>query len=130
GPQTIDEGKAVFDAFLQLGAVEMAGGPDPQIDVPVALLVHLDGSASDWLALGIKGAPNAKIFGPHETAGAFSTLFSFGYWFGVGYSIAVGDTYHVSGETLNGLGVAPDVIVEHKQSTLLAGKDAVYDAAL
>jgi hypothetical protein len=127
---TIAEGKLIFDQFAAIGAVEQAGGWDPALDVPVALLTHLDGSASDWLALGIKGAPNAKIFGPHETAGAFSTLFNFGYWFGVGYSIAVGDTYHVSGDTLNGQGVVPDVVVEQKQSDLLLGKDTVYDAAI
>ena len=130
GPKSLAEGKAIFDQFAALGAVEMAGSTTPTLDVPVALLIHLDGSASDWLPLGIKGAPNAKIFGPYETAGAFSTLFSFGYWFGVGYSIAVGDTYHVSGDTLNGKGVEPDVVVQPKQSDLLAGKDTVYDAAI
>lgn len=130
GPQSLAEGKAVFEQLMKAGAVEVAGGPNPALDVPVALLIHLDGSASDWLPLGVKGAPRAKIFGPHETAGAFSTLFSFGYWFGIGYSIAVGDTYHFSGDTLNGKGVEPDVVVEPKQSDLLAGKDTVYDAAL
>jgi hypothetical protein len=129
-PATLADGKQIFEAFAALGAVQKAGGPNPALDVPVALLVHLDGSASDWLALGVKGAPKAKLFGPYETAGAFSTLFSFGYWAGVGYSIAVGDTYHVSGETLNGQGVVPDVLVDHKQSDLLAGRDTIYDVAL
>jgi C-terminal processing protease CtpA/Prc len=78
----------------------------------------------------MKGAPNAKIFGPYETAGAFSTLFSFAYWLGMGYSIAVGDTLYLDGTMLNGTGVSPDVIVQQKQSDLLAGKDTIYDAAI
>lgn len=129
-PATTAAGKLLFDALAQQGAVEIAGGLSPDLDLPVALLIHLDGSASDWLPLGMKGAPKAKVFGPYETAGAFSTLLTFGYWFGMGYSIAVGDTLHSSGQMLNGHGVEPDVVVTPLQSDLIAGKDTVYDAAL
>lgn len=130
GPQTLAEGKALFDQLALAGNVEVAGGLNPVTDVPVALLTHLDGSASDWLPLGLKGAPKTKLFGPYQTAGAFSTLLSFSYWSGLGYSIAVGDTVHYTGKLLNGHGVEPDVIVVPLQSDLLAGKDTVYDAAL
>ncbi|MCC6213860.1 MAG: hypothetical protein IT376_03260 [Polyangiaceae bacterium] len=127
---SLAEGKAAFDALAAAGQVELAGGPSPRVDVPVALLLTLDGSASDWLPLGMKGAPRVRIFGPYETAGAFSTLFNFGWWFGVGYSIAVGDTLLHTGETINGQGVAPDEIVVPRQSDLLAGRDTVHAAAL
>jgi hypothetical protein len=130
GPASPAEGQALFSALASAGAVEVAGSNNPDLALPVALLVHLDGSASDWLPLGIKGAPKAKIFGPYQTAGAFSTLFTFGYWFGIGYSIAVGDTLHSSGMMLNGHGVEPDVVVVPLQSDLLKGKDSVYEAAL
>ncbi len=129
-PASVAEGKALFDQLAASGYVEKAGSSNPALDIPVALLIHLDGSASDWLPLGVKGSPNARVFGPFQTAGAFSTLFSFSYWFGMGYSIAVGDTLHSSGVMLNGTGVEPDVVVTQKQSDLLAGKDSVYDAAL
>ena len=129
GPSLL-EGKATFDALLSAGKVESAGGPNPDLDLPVALLIHLDGSASDWLPLGMKGAPKAKIFGPYPTAGAFSTLFDFSYWSALGYSIAVGDTIDATGQTRNGFGVEPDVVVLPLQSDLLSGKDTVYDAAL
>jgi C-terminal processing protease CtpA/Prc len=129
-PKSLLEGKALFDQLAAAGEVEIAGSSSADLDLPVALLIHLDGSASDWLPLGFKGAPKAKVFGPYATAGAFSTLLTFGYWFGLGYSIAVGDTLHSSGQMLNGHGVAPDVVVVPLQSDLLAGKDSVYDAAL
>lgn len=130
-PPTIAEGKLLFDQHVATNTVEIAGAANnPATDIPVALLIHLDGSASDWLPLGVKGSPNAKIFGPYQTAGAFSTLFSFGYWFGMGYSIAVGDTLYSDGRMLNGTGVEPDVVVQQKQSDLLAGKDTIYDVAI
>lgn len=130
GPKTLAEGKALFEQLAAAGAVQIAGSPNADLELPVALLIHLDGSASDWLPLGLKGAPKAKVFGPYQTAGAFSTLLTFGYWFGFGYSVAVGDTLHSSGQMLNGHGVEPDVVVVPLQSDLVAGKDTVYDAAL
>lgn len=129
-PVDPSEGVALFNQLLATGNMEYAGSSDARTDLPVALLTHLDGSASDWLPLGIKGAPRARIFAPYQTAGGFSTLFTFGYWLGLGYSIAIGDTLHFSGQMLNGHGVEPDVTVVQKQSDLLAGKDTVYDTAL
>jgi len=130
GPKDTSEGLALFNKLAALGETEYAGGGNPALDVPVALLTTLDGSASDWLPLGVKGAPKARIFAPYETAGGFSTRFQFAYWLGLGYSIAVGDTVSAGGQMLNGHGVAPDVKVAPLQSDLLAGRDTVYDAAL
>lgn len=130
GPKDAAEGIALFNQLSTLGIVEKAGGANPVLDVPVALLTTLDGSASDWLPLGVKGAPKARIFAPYETAGGFSTRFQFAYWMGLGYSIAVGDTVDANGKMLNGHGVEPDVAVSPLQSDLLAGRDTVYDAAL
>jgi hypothetical protein len=124
------DGKTLFDELAGKGQVETAGSTNPALDVPVALLVTMDGSASDWLPLGVKGSPKAKIFGPFPTAGAFSTRFIFAYWFGLGYSIATGDTLGANGTMLNGYGVEPDVVVLPLQSDLLVGKDSVYDAAI
>lgn len=123
-------GLAVFESAKAKNDVNYAGSNSAVTDVPVALLVTEDVSASDWLPLGMKGAPKVKIFGPFETNGAFSTRYAFGYWLGMSYVIAVGDTYLPDGSTANGTGVTPDVIVLPKQSDLLAGKDTVYEAAL
>jgi hypothetical protein len=129
-PTPVD-GKAVFDMGVSNGHADVAGVvPNPTTDVPVALLVTEDVSASDWLPLGFKGSPKVRIFGPFETNGGFSTRYAFGYWIGMGYVMAVGDSFLPDGSTANGRGVTPDVIVLPKQSDLLAGKDTVYEAAL
>ena len=127
---TLGEGASFFADALSQGDVAYAGSVSPELDVPVALLLTEDVSASDWLPLGMKGAPKVRIFGPFQTNGAFSTLYNFGYWLGMSYSIAVGDTFVPDGSTHNGRGVEPDVIVLPKQSDLIAGKDTVFEAAL
>ena len=124
------DGKALFDLAESKGDVNFAGSNNPVTDVPVALLLTEDVSASDWLPLGMKGAPKVKLFAPFETNGAFSTRYSFGYWLGMTVVIATGDTFIPDGSTMNGRGVAPDIVVLPKQSDLLAGKDTVYEAAL
>ena len=127
---SLADGKALFDAAVANGTVAYAGTANPETKVPVALLLTQDVSASDWLPLGMKGAPNTKLFAPYQTNGGFSTRYSFGYWLGMGYVIAVGDTFVGDGSTHNGRGVEPDVVVLPKQSDLLAGKDSVFEAAL
>ncbi len=127
---TLAEGKAAFDQGVSNGHADIGGVPNPTTDVPVALLVTEDVSASDWLPLGMKGAPKVRIFGPFETNGGFSTRYAFGYWLGMSYVMAVGDTFLPDGSTANGHGVVPDEIVLPKQSDLLVGKDTVYEAAL
>lgn len=127
---TVEEALALFAEGVATGDVESIGSSSPTLTVPVALLVTEDISASDWLAFGLKGAPNTKIFGPYETNGGFSTRYAFGYWLGLNYVIATGDTVAYDGRTLNGTGIAPDVVVLPKQSDLLVGKDTVYEAAL
>jgi hypothetical protein len=125
------EGQQIFERALQRGYVDHAGSADPDgIDVPVALLLTRDISASDWLPLGFKGSPNARIFAPYQTNGAFSTRYVLGYWLGLRYVLASGDTFVPSGETLNGRGIEPDQVVLPLQSDLVAGRDTVFEAAL
>ncbi|MEZ4228007.1 MAG: S41 family peptidase [Polyangiaceae bacterium] len=126
-------GEALFDRLLSLGGAGLAyevGSSTPDLELPVALLTHRDTSASDWLPHGMKGAPNVKIFGPHETAGAFSSFYQFDYWSGFGSQLASGDTVTFDGQLMIGHGVAPDEVVEHTQSSLLQGVDAPYQRAL
>ncbi len=131
GPATPEEGRAEFERLTKFpGLTYEVGSDDPALDLPVALIIHRDGSASDWLPHGLKGAPNVRIFGPHETAGAFSSFYQFSYWSRFDFQLASGDTITRDGETLIGHGIRPDVIVEHTQSSLLGGKDLPYEAAL
>jgi len=126
---TIAEGQAIYQFGQSNGLVTFAGAASPT-DIPVALLITLDGSASDWLPLGLKGASNVRIFGPYQTAGGFSTRYELGYGLGWGYVLASADTFTPAGNTLNGFGVEPDVVVTPKQSDLLVGVDTVFEAAL
>lgn len=123
-------GQARFQYGVDEGLVDYAGVSAPTDGVPVALLITQDVSASDWLPLGMKGQPNHRIFGPFQTNGGFSTRYAFGYWMGMSWVLASGDTYVAGGQTLNGFGVEPDEVVLPKQSDLMIGKDTVYEAAL
>lgn len=130
--ESIDQaaGLALFAAGEQAGLVDKAGSPSATTK-PVALLLTRDVSASDWLPLGLKGqAPNVRIFAPFETNGGFSTRYGFGYWLGLNYVMAVGETWDATGLSRGGRGVEPDEVVLPKQSDLLTGKDTVFEHAL
>lgn len=129
GPFDKAEGLAIFDE----AKYEMpfhVGAPDWAEGLPVALVLHRDGSASDFLPYGMKGAPNVRIFGPHQTSGAFSTFIEYVGWGNQYYQIASGETIGADGSALIGHGVMPDVVLLPKQSDLIAGKDTLFEAAL
>jgi hypothetical protein len=126
---SLAEGMEIYQRAVDGGWADVGGTSSPA-DVPVALLVTEDVSASDWLALGMKGAPRVRIFGPYQTNGAFSTRLMQSYWFGLTMVLASGDTFAPDGRSLNGIGVEPDVVVLPKQSDLLVGVDTVFEAAL
>lgn len=129
GPADLPDGQAVFADFAD-DTPYVVGGPDHDPDLPVALILHRDGSASDYLPLGMKGAPKVRLFGPHATAGAFSTFVNMTYYGALEMQIASGDTVTSDGAARIGHGVVPDEIVPQRQSDLLAGKDSLHEAAL
>jgi C-terminal processing protease CtpA/Prc len=106
------------------------GSADYDPALPVALVLHRDGSASDFMPQLLKGAPKTRLFAPHATAGAFSTFQEFYTWGGLRYQFGTGDSITKDGEPLIGHGVEPDVVVVPKQSDLLAGRDTIFEAAL
>ena len=131
GPETVGESLSLANYLEGLDPQPYTiGAPDHDPQLPVALIIHRDGSASDYLPQGMKGAPKTKLFGPGPTAGAFSTFVNFSYWGGLSFQLASGDTLTVSGESLIGRGVVPDFIVQQKQSDLVNGIDTIHEAAL
>lgn len=131
GPEDADAGVDLYEYLRNHGSGSFRVGSrshDPLL--PVALITHRDGSASDYLPLGVKGSPKAKIFGPGPTAGAFSSFFQFSYWGGISFQFASGDTITDEGEAKIGHGIIPDVIVQQKQSDLMQGIDTIHEAAL
>jgi hypothetical protein len=130
GPKDTAEGLALLAKYEKSSEAWWAGGDSPATDVPVALLITRDGSASDYFPYAMKGAPKVRIFGPHATVGAFSSYMGLGYWMAVNYQLAAGDTIGYEGIALTGHGVRPDEVVAPKQSDLVAGKDTIAQRAL
>jgi C-terminal processing protease CtpA/Prc len=131
GPATVAEGLALFDTVKDEPlSLVYQGSFDAVTDVPVALLLTRDVSASDYFPNAFKGSPRARIFGPHPTNGAFSTFLGFSYWLALSFQLASQDTLNHDGTRLCARGVVPDEIVEPRQSDLVQGIDTVYEAAL
>lgn len=131
GPETVGESLSLASYLLGVDPQPYTiGADDHDPNLPVAMLIHRDGSASDYLPQGMKGAPKTKLFGPGPTAGAFSTFVNFSYWGGLSFQLASGDTLTTTGESLLGHGVVPDFIVQQKQSDLMNGVDTIHEAAL
>lgn len=129
GPIDAEEGKQWFND-LKASHGEKAGSSTPRADIPVALLLTWDVSASDILPFEMQGVPNVRLFGPGPTMGAFGTFYQYSYWGGLLWSIGAEDSISPAGVTLSGHGVVPDEIVVPRQSDLLKGHDTVHDAAL
>jgi len=128
GPASEMEGKSIFDK--NSSAAWWVGSNSAKTDIPVALLITRDGSASDYFPFAMKGAPHVRIFGPHPTAGAFSSFMSLDYWAGIMHRLSMQDTIAFTGLPLAGHGAAPDEIVLPRQTDLLQGKDTLAERAL
>jgi hypothetical protein len=129
GPVTPMEGQALFTLFSSVSPYKVGDDAWPSA-LPVALVLHRDGSASDYMPFGMKGGQNLRIFAAHQTAGAFSTYISFESNTLIPFQFASGDTIGADGTPILGAGVQPDEVVYPKQSDLLRGHDTVFDAAL
>ncbi|MGA3187306.1 MAG: S41 family peptidase [Bryobacteraceae bacterium] len=97
---------------------------------PVAILV--DGSSastSEIFAGGLKDLGRARIFGTKTAAAALPSIFE-RLPNGDGFQYATANYISEGGKALEGIGVTPDVEVKLTREGLLAGHDAVLDAAL
>ncbi len=97
---------------------------------PVAVLV--DGSSastSEIFAEGLKDLGRARVFGTKTAAAALPSIFE-RLPNGDGFQYATANYVSEGGKALEGIGVTPDVEVKLTREGLLAGHDAVLDAAL
>jgi carboxyl-terminal processing protease len=97
---------------------------------PVAVLV--DGSSastSEIFAEGLKDLGRARVFGTKTAAAALPSIFE-RLPNGDGFQYATANYISEGGKALEGIGVTPDVEVKLTREGLLAGHDAVLDAAL
>lgn len=129
GPASPAEGEQIFEQIKGYAALQ-AGSAGARTDIPVALLLTWDVSASDFLPYMMKGAPNVRLLGPGPTMGAFGTFFQYSYWGGLLWSVSAEDSLSPDGLTLTGRGVVPDEVILPRQSDLLRGKDTLHDAAV
>ncbi|MBC7771529.1 MAG: hypothetical protein H7210_03435 [Pyrinomonadaceae bacterium] len=97
---------------------------------PLAVLIDgMSASTSEVLAGGVKDIGRARIFGTQSAGAALPSVFEvlpnndrFQY--------AMANYISASGQALEGVGVTPDEVVTLDRQSLLAGKDAVLDAAI
>ena len=130
-PFTPAKGVELFQLYNPLGGNGYnVGGANAKVsNMPTALLLARDGSASDWFPLGMIDLPNVRVFG-RRTAGAFSSYIEFDYFGQFAWRLASGDLVRPDGSTQLGTGVPPDEDLVPKQSDLVLGKDTVYLRAL
>ncbi len=122
----------------KLGTMYMRGATlkfiiNPRADAytgPLAILVDgTSASTSEIFAGGLQDLHRARIFGT-RTAGAALPSVITRLPNGDGFQYAVANYISEGGQPLEGQGVTPDVEVRLTRESLLAGHDAVLDAAL
>jgi carboxyl-terminal processing protease len=97
---------------------------------PVAILVdELSASTSEILAAGLQDLGRARVFGRRTPGAALPSQFE-RLPNGDAFQYAVATYVSSGGRTLEGNGVVPDETIALDRKSLLAGKDAVLDAAL
>ncbi len=123
---------------LRLGTMFMRGATlkffiNPRADAytgPLAILVDgTSASTSEIFAGGLQDLHRARVFGT-RTAGAALPSVITRLPDGDGFQYAVANYISEGGRALEGNGVTPDVEVRLTRQSLLAGRDAVADAAL
>lgn len=97
---------------------------------PVAILIDgTSASTAEILAGGLRDLGRARVFGTRSAAAALPSVFT-RLPNGDGFQYAVANYVSQGGQTLEGTGVTPDEEVRLTKEGLLAGHDAVVDAAL
>ncbi|HEY1757459.1 MAG TPA: S41 family peptidase [Bryobacteraceae bacterium] len=102
----------------------------PGFSGPLAILVDAcSASTSEIFAGGLQDLHRARIFGSRSAAAALPSVIE-RLPNGDGFQYAVGNYVSEGGKPLEGEGVKPDVEVKLTRAALLAGHDAVVDAAV
>jgi carboxyl-terminal processing protease len=97
---------------------------------PVAILIDgTSASTSEIFAGGLQDLGRARVFGTKSAAAALPSVFT-RLPNGDGFQYAIANYISRNGQALEGNGVTPDQEVHLTRDTLLAGRDAVIDAAL
>ncbi len=128
GPPDSASAAQLFSRYK--GQQDVFGSAGAHTDIPVALLMTWDVSASDYLPRILQGGNKVRLFGPGPSMGAFGTFMQYSLWGVMHWSVGIEDAITPDGTLLCTHGVDPDELVVPKQSDLLAGKDTVEQAAM
>ena len=125
------KGTSMGTMITRAGSLKLAVLPRPSpFTGPVAVLVdELSMSASEVLAQGLKDAGRARVFG-RRSAGAVLGSIVEKLPNGDGLQYPTARFEFQSGTVVEGVGVIPDVEIRQTRDSLLAGRDAVLDAAV
>jgi carboxyl-terminal processing protease len=97
---------------------------------PIAILVdRLSASAAEIFTGGLQDLGRARVFGSVTAGAALPSTFE-RLANGDGFQCAFSHYVSLGGAVLEGNGISPDVVIEHDQQALLAGRDPVVEAAL
>jgi len=103
--------------------------PEPYSGKVAVLIDGASLSTSEILAAGLRDVGRARLFGTQSGGAALPSMFE-RLPNGDGFQYAFGNYVSASGAVLEGNGVEPDVEVRPTRADLLAGKDALIDAAV
>lgn len=97
---------------------------------PVAVLVDsLSGSSSEFFAGGLRDIGRAHIIGSRTAGGVLASVFE-KLPNGDGFQYAVGEFVSITGESLEGNGVAPHIEAAPSRDALLLGRDPAMETAI
>jgi carboxyl-terminal processing protease len=103
---------------------------DFQYTKPVVLLTHrFTISARETFCLAMKVLHQVTHVGD-TTSGAFSNQINRELPNGWGYSISIGQWLDAAGTSHEGVGLAPDVVIQNKKQDVLNGKDEALEEAM
>ena len=124
-------GKKLGAMYMRDSTLNFVVNPRPQaFQGPLAILVdEASASTSEIFAGGLQDMHRARTFGSKTAAAALPSVLE-RLPNGDGFQYAIANYISEGGAALEGKGVQPDQPVQMTRSTLLAGHDAVVDAAV
>ncbi len=127
---TDQSGQSLGTMYMRDGELKFGIYPQPSsFKGPLAILI--DGgsaSTSEIMASGLRDLGRARLFGTRTAGAALPSTFE-RLPNGDGFQYAIANYISVGGETLEGVGVAPDVEVVSSREMLLEGIDPEFEHA-
>jgi carboxyl-terminal processing protease len=126
-----EKGHILGTMISRSGEIKFAVTPRaPVYNGPLAILVDdMSASTSEILAGGLQDLDRARVFGV-RTAGAALPSYIEKLPNGDGFQYAVANYISENGQTLEGIGVTPDVTIELNQDAFAHHRDPILQAAL